>query len=110
MYEKLFSKGKINGCELRNRVIMSPMDDCLGQASGEITERAIEYYASKAKGGTGLVEVGFVGVIGPEYGGVSMSGQCFLRDLDRPPRHEHTGRARTQLRQQALRSAQPPGP
>ena len=82
MYDKLFSKGKINGCELRNRVIMSPMDDCLGQASGEITERAIEYYASKAKGGTGLVEVGFVGVIGPEYGGVSMSGQCFLRDLD----------------------------
>ena len=30
MYDKLFSKGKINGCELRNRVIMSPMDDCLG--------------------------------------------------------------------------------
>lgn len=67
MYDKLFSKGKINGCVLRNRVIMSPMDDCLGQASGEMTARGVEYYAAKAKGGTGLVIVGFVGVIGPEY-------------------------------------------
>lgn len=82
MYEKVFSKGKINGCILRNRVIMSPMDDCLGQASGEMTARGVEYYASKAKGGTGLVIVGFVGVIGPEYGGVSMSGQTFLCNLD----------------------------
>ena len=82
MYDKLFSKGKINGCVLRNRVIMSPMDDCLGQASGEMTARGVEYYAAKAKGGTGLVIVGFVGVIGPEYGGVSMSGQTFLRTLD----------------------------
>lgn len=82
MYDKLFSKCKINGCVLRNRVIMSPMDDCLGQASGEMTARGVEYYAAKAKGGTGLVIVGFVGVIGPEYGGVSMSGQTFLRTLD----------------------------
>lgn len=82
MYDRVFSKGKINGCVLRNRVIMSPMDDCLGQASGEMTARGVEYYASKAKGGTGLVIVGFVGVIGPEYGGVSMSGQTFLCNLD----------------------------
>lgn len=53
MYEKLFSKGKINGCVLRNRVILSPMDDTLGTATGEISQRAIEYYAAKAKGGTG---------------------------------------------------------
>ena len=59
MYEKLFEPGKINGCLIRNRVIMSPMDDCLGQATGEITQRGIEYYAAKAKGGTGLVIVGY---------------------------------------------------
>ncbi len=82
MYEKLFSKGKIGGCTLRNRVILSPMDDCLGQASGEVTQRGIEYYAAKAKGGTGLVIVGYVGFVGPEMGGVAMSGQTFLRNLD----------------------------
>lgn len=82
MYDKLFSRGRINGCELRNRVILSPMDDCLGQASGEVTQRGIEYYAAKAKGGTGLVIVGYVGFIGPEMGGIAMSGQTFLRNLD----------------------------
>lgn len=82
MYEKIFSPAKINGCRLKNRIVMSPMDDCLGQYTGEMTARGVEYYASKAKGGTGLVIVGFVGVIGPEYGGVAMSGQSFLRNLD----------------------------
>lgn len=37
MYEKLFSKGRINGCVIPNRVVLSPMDDTLGQASGEIS-------------------------------------------------------------------------
>lgn len=54
MYEKLLSEGRINGCTIRNRVILSPMDDCLGQSSGEVTQRGIEYYANKAKGGAVL--------------------------------------------------------
>lgn len=37
MYDRIFTKGKIGGCEIRNRVILSPMDDTLGQASGEIS-------------------------------------------------------------------------
>ena len=82
MYEKVFSRGRIGGCITRNRVILSPMDDCLGQASGEVSQRGIEYYAAKAKGGSGLVIVGYVGVIGPELGGVAMSGQTFLKNLD----------------------------
>lgn len=82
MYEKLLSEGRINGCTIRNRVILSPMDDCLGQSSGEVTQRGIEYYANKAKGGCGLVIVGYVGFIGPEMGGVAMSGQTFLMNYD----------------------------
>lgn len=42
MYEKLFSEGQIGPVTVRNRVIMSPMDDCLGQASGEVTQRGVE--------------------------------------------------------------------
>lgn len=82
MYEKIFTKGRIGGCTIRNRVVLAPMDDCLGQASGEVTQRGIEYYAAKAKGGCGLVIVGYIGVIGPEMGGVAMSGQTFLKTLD----------------------------
>ena len=82
MYEKLFSKGKINGCVLRNRVILSPMDDTLGTATGEISQRAIEYYAAKAKGGTGLIIVGYIAVVGPELGGIAMSGETHLITLN----------------------------
>ena len=42
MYEKLFSEGQIGPVTVRNRVIMSPMDDCLDQASGEVTQRGVE--------------------------------------------------------------------
>lgn len=82
MYERIFSKGKIGGCEIRNRIILSPMDDTLGQASGEISPRAIEYYAAKAKGGCGLVIVGYIAVVGPELGGIAMSGETHLRTLN----------------------------
>ena len=82
MYEKLFSKGKINGCVLRNRVILSPMDDTLGTATGEISQRAIEYYAAKAKGGTGLIIVGYIAVVGSELGGIAMSGETHLITLN----------------------------
>ena len=58
MYEKIFSKGRIGGCELRNRIILSPMDDTLGQASGERSPRAIASYTEKAQGGCGLGIVG----------------------------------------------------
>lgn len=82
MYEKLFSKGRINGCVIPNRVVLSPMDDTLGQASGEISPRAIEYYTAKAKGGCGLIIVGYIAVVGPELGGIAMSGETHLRTLN----------------------------
>ena len=81
-YPHLFSKGKIGGCVIPNRVVLSPMDDTLGQASGEISPRAIEYYANKAKGGCGLVIVGYIAVVGPELGGIAMSGETQLRSLN----------------------------
>lgn len=82
MYDKIFSKGKINGCIIKNRVVLSPMDDALGQASGELSPRAIEYYANKARGGVGLVIVGYIAVVGPELGGIAMSGETHLRTLN----------------------------
>ena len=57
------------------------MDDCLGQSGEGYSERT-EYYANKAKGGCGLVIVGYVGFIGPEMGGAAMSGQTFLMNYD----------------------------
>lgn len=82
MYERLFTPGRINGCTIPNRIVLAPMDDCLGQASGEMSQRAIEYYAKKSEGGCGLIIIGYVGVVGSELGGVAMSGQTFLCNMD----------------------------
>lgn len=81
MYDKIFTKGRINGCELKNRIILAPMDDSLGTATGEMSPRGIEYYAAKAKGGCGLVIVGYIAVCGPELSGICITGQTHLRSL-----------------------------
>jgi 2,4-dienoyl-CoA reductase-like NADH-dependent reductase (Old Yellow Enzyme family) len=53
----LFSPGKIGLMELRNRVVMAPMVVQLGSESGAVTERTVDYYVRRAKGGAGLVIV-----------------------------------------------------
>ena len=82
MYERIFSRGKIGGCELKNRVILSPMEETLGQASGEITPRAIEYYTAKAKGGCGLIIAGYISVMDSKLSGIGKSGQIHLWNLN----------------------------
>ena len=82
MYEKIFESGKIGGCELKNRIILSPMEETLGQASGEITPRAIEYYANKAKGGCGLIIAGYISVMNARLSGIGKSGQIHLWNLN----------------------------
>lgn len=82
MYERIFSKGKIGGVELKNRVVLSPMEETLGQASGEITDRAIEYYTNKAKGGCGLIIAGYISVMDSKLSGIGKSGQIHLWNLN----------------------------
>ncbi|MFX3616519.1 MAG: FAD-dependent oxidoreductase [Sporolactobacillus sp.] len=78
MYEKIFTRGRINGCELKNRVILPAMDDSLGSTGGDISPRAIEYYATRARGGCGLIITAYTAVCGPELSGIAMPGQAHL--------------------------------
>jgi len=41
--------------QLKNRIIMPPMEPNYGSATGEVTEQMINYYAERAKGGVGLI-------------------------------------------------------
>lgn len=82
MYERIFTPGKIGGVEIKNRVVLSPMEETLGQASGEITSRAIEYYTSKAKGGAGLIIAGYISVMDSRLSGIGKSGQIHLWNLN----------------------------
>ena len=51
----LASPMKIGSCEIKNRVVMSPMMVGFGQFDGTPTERMMNYYEERAKGGTGLI-------------------------------------------------------
>lgn len=54
-YEKLFSPMKIGNCEIKNRIVMSPMMMGFGQIDGTPTECMMNYYCERAKGGAGLI-------------------------------------------------------
>ena len=55
MYDKLFTPFKIGNCEIKNRVVMSPMLVGMGQFDGKPTEMLMDYYEERARGGTGLI-------------------------------------------------------
>lgn len=54
-YKMLFSPMKIGNCEIKNRIVMSPMLMGFGQFDGCATEQLMDYYEERAKGGTGLI-------------------------------------------------------
>lgn len=55
-YSKLFEPAYIGNVEIKNRLVLSPMNTHF--TSGEpsvLTERYFEYYKARAKGGVGLI-------------------------------------------------------
>jgi 2-enoate reductase len=53
---KLFSPGKIGKMVLRNRLVMAPMSIIgLIEPDGRISQRIIDYYVERARGGVGLI-------------------------------------------------------
>ena len=56
-YPLLFSPVNVGHLELKNRIVMAPMGTNLANRKGEVTDRLIDYYALRAKGGVGLIVV-----------------------------------------------------
>ena len=54
-YSKLFTPGKIGNVEIKNRIVMAPMCMGFGQYNGCATEKMMDYYEERAKGGVGLI-------------------------------------------------------
>jgi len=80
----LFSPIKINNMTLKNRIVMTAMHLAY-TPKGEVTERLIDFYAMRARGGVGLVIVGGCPV--DEYGGmpsmISIYDDCYIPGLER---------------------------
>lgn len=53
--EKLFEKGYIGSCQIKNRVVMTAMTTGYAAEDGKPTEQLLRYYEARAKGGVGLI-------------------------------------------------------
>ncbi|MFC2067263.1 FAD-dependent oxidoreductase [Chloroflexota bacterium] len=54
-FKKLFEPGKIGKLETKNRIVMSAMLHGIVEPDGRLSQRVIDYYEARAKGGTGLI-------------------------------------------------------
>ncbi|TWG95364.1 2,4-dienoyl-CoA reductase-like NADH-dependent reductase (Old Yellow Enzyme family) [Nocardioides sp. J9] len=62
MFPHLLAPGLIGAMELRNRIVMSPMETMYGTPEGHPSERTVAHFARRAEGGVGLVTVGATGI------------------------------------------------
>ncbi len=51
----LFQPIRIGGIELKNRIVMPPMDTCAFNYDGTVTPKLMPYMRNRAKGGVGLI-------------------------------------------------------
>ncbi len=54
-FKKLFEPGKIGSMLIKNRIVMPPMGTNYCNNRGYITQRSIDYYEERARGGAGLI-------------------------------------------------------
>jgi 2,4-dienoyl-CoA reductase-like NADH-dependent reductase (Old Yellow Enzyme family)/thioredoxin reductase len=54
-FDKLVEPGRIGGLELKNRMVMAPMVTRFAGNRGEVTQRMVDYYVERARGGVGLI-------------------------------------------------------
>jgi 2,4-dienoyl-CoA reductase (NADPH2) len=57
-FPTLFSPVRIGGLELRNRLVMSPMETCYGTRDGLPSPRSVAFYEARARGGVALITLG----------------------------------------------------
>ena len=56
---RLFEPGKIGRLSIKNRIVMAPMGiGALAEPDGRLSQRAIDYYVARARGGVGLIITG----------------------------------------------------
>jgi len=58
VFQQLFTPVRIGAMELRNRLVMSPMENQYGTLEGLPTERTLHYFEARARGGVGLITLG----------------------------------------------------
>ena len=91
MYDLLLSPMKIGSMTVKNRTVMTAAEFSLGQTNGKPTERLMDYYEERAKGGVGMIIPGICRV--NDMGGASTFTQLAMsHDYHIEPMREFAGR------------------
>ena len=61
--DRLFSPISIGSLKLANRIVMPPMATNFASPEGYVTEKQIDYYVERAKGGVGYITVEHTGIL-----------------------------------------------
>lgn len=62
-YDAIFSPIQVNRTTIKNRIVMAPMGNLqMAEETGRPSEKMLEYFFERAKGGTGLLTTGLVPV------------------------------------------------
>jgi 2,4-dienoyl-CoA reductase-like NADH-dependent reductase (Old Yellow Enzyme family)/thioredoxin reductase len=56
-FKKIFEPTSIGRMQLKNRIVMPPMGTNYAEAGGVISQRMLDYYEARARGGVGLIIV-----------------------------------------------------
>jgi len=66
-FPHLFKEGQIGNLQIKNRIVMLPMARQFQGFNGEVTQKTIDYYQERAKGGVGLIIIGSTRVFPPGH-------------------------------------------
>ncbi len=56
-FKKIFEPTRIGQMQLKNRIVMPPMGTNYAEKGGSISQRTLDYYEARARGGVGLIIV-----------------------------------------------------
>lgn len=66
-FPRLFETAYIGKVRLKNRVVMLPMGTSFATPSGEVSDRTIDYFVERAKGGFGRITIGNISPFLPNH-------------------------------------------
>ncbi len=90
-YEKLLSPMNIGNVTVKNRTVMTAAEFSLGQPNGKPTEKLMNYYEERAKGGVGLIIPGICRV-NDMLGAASYTQLAMSHDYHIEPMREFANR------------------
>jgi 2,4-dienoyl-CoA reductase (NADPH2) len=96
---KLFEPIEIGGVRVKNRIVMPAGETHFEAPDGGVTDRLLEFYRERARGGVGLAIVGLAKIEGHFMGGLAAHDDKYIPDLAKVANifHQHDVKCALQL-------------